>query len=161
MEGTIYFSGGLASIAKLLGIPMRTTSQFPPKWVELFVDTNNKTYTAPVAPGRYNPPGWDKEYDYGSFEHQLALGEITQEEYDNLTKGNGLGIKFWDIVNVIALIIIIATALFHHKNVEAQGGQVTPVTWAIFGMLGLLVSIGLIPKFITNFSLNKFQKDMR
>ena len=71
------------------------------------------------------------------------------------------GIKFWDLVNVSVLLIVIATALMHKKNVEAMGGQVEPTTWAIFIMLGAFVSIAGLSKLVMNFSQNKFQREMK
>jgi hypothetical protein len=59
------------------------------------------------------------------------------------------------------LLIVIATALMHKKNVEAMGGQVEPTTWAIFIMLGAFVSIAGLSKLVMNFSKNKFQREMK
>ena len=46
MEAIIYFQGGLSTVAGFFGIKMAQADQLPKQWVELFVDTNQKTYTS-------------------------------------------------------------------------------------------------------------------
>jgi len=61
MEAVIYFQGGMATIAGFFGIKFAQADQLPKQWVELFVDTNQQTFTStPTAPGLHNPPGWDR-----------------------------------------------------------------------------------------------------
>ena len=73
MEAVIYFQGGLSTIAGFFGINIVQADQLPSQWVSLFVDTDQKTYSStPTAPGQFNPPGWDKPYDYGTPEHQQS-----------------------------------------------------------------------------------------
>ena len=67
MEAIIYFQGGLSTIAGFFGIKMAQADQLPKQWVELFVDVNQQTFTsAPTGTGQFNPPGWDRPYDYGT-----------------------------------------------------------------------------------------------
>ena len=81
MEAVIYFQGGLSTIAGFFGIKLVQADQLPNKWVSLFVDTDQKTYSStPTAPGKFNPPGWDKPYDYGSLEHQQEEPHLFPEK---------------------------------------------------------------------------------
>ena len=101
-----------------------------------------------------------------AFVNLLGYTVPTKEQLPNawskLFTDEGInGIKFWDLVNVSVLLIVIATALMHKKNVEAMGGQVEPTTWAIFITLGAFVSIAGLTKLVMNFSQNKFQREMK
>ena len=63
MEAVIYFQGGLTTIAGFFGIKLAQADKLPVRWVELFVDVNQKitgatpTSPTPTAPGQFNPPG--------------------------------------------------------------------------------------------------------
>ena len=99
MEAIIYFQGGLSTVAGFFGIKMAQADQLPKQWVELFVDTNQQTYTSTsTAPGQFNPPGWDKPYDYGTPEHQEAEPYLFPEKE--------IKFKFWDLVNAIVIFYI-------------------------------------------------------
>ena len=112
MEAIIYFQGGLSTLAGFFGIKMAQADQLPKPWVELFVDTNQQTYTStPTAPGQFNPPGWDRPYDYGTPEHQEAEPYLFPEKE--------VKFKFWDLVNLILLVGINHTIMVH-QNTKKQ-----------------------------------------
>jgi len=155
MEAIIYFQGGLSTIAGFFGIKMAQADQLPKQWVELFVDTNQKTYssepvtsTDPQPPGErpFNPPGWDKPYDYGSLEHQQAEPYMFPEKE--------VKFKFWDLVNAIVVFYIGWETYKYYRN----GGR-DFLTIAIFSMLGLMVGVLSFSKFLGKFSLNRFQEE--
>ena len=99
MEAIIYFQGGLSTVAGFFGIKMAQADQLPKQWVELFVDTNQQTYTStPTASGQFNPPGWDRPYDYGTPEHQQAEPYLFPEKE--------VKFKFWDLVNAVVIFYI-------------------------------------------------------
>ena len=72
MEAVIYFQGGLQTIAGFFGIKLVQSDQLPPQWVELFVTETEVISSTPTAQSQFNPPGWDRLYDYGSLEHQQS-----------------------------------------------------------------------------------------
>lgn len=147
MEAIIYFQGGLSTIAGFFGIKMAQADQLPKQWVELFVDVNQKTYTAtPTAPGKFNPPGWDRSYDYGTPEHQEAEPYLFPEKE--------VKFKFWDLVNAIVIFYIGWEAYKYYR----RGGR-DFLTMAIFSLLGLMVGVLSFSKFLGKFSLNKFQEE--
>jgi len=147
MEAIIYFQGGLSTIAGFFGIKMAQADQLPKQWVELFVDTNQQTYTStPTAPGQFNPPGWDRPYDYGTPEHQEAEPYLFPEKE--------VKFKFWDLVNAIVVFYIGWEAYKYYSN----GGR-DFLTLAIFSLLGLMVGVLSFSKFLGKFSLNKFQEE--
>jgi len=147
MEAIIYFQGGLSTIAGFFGIKMAQADQLPKQWVELFVDVNQQTFTStPTAPGQFNPPGWDREYDYGSVQHQEAEPYLFPEKE--------VKFKFWDLVNAIVIFYIGWEAYKYYRN----GGR-DFLTLAIFSLLGLMVGVLSFSKFLGKFSLNRFQEE--
>ena len=149
MEAIIYFQGGLSTIAGFFGIKMAQADQLPKQWVELFVDTNQQTYTStPTGAGKFNPPGWDKPYDYGTPEHQEAEPYLFPEKE--------VKFKFWDLVNAIVIFYIGLEAYKYYRN----GGR-DFLTMAIFSLMGLMIGVLSFSKFLGKFSLNKFQEENR
>ena len=149
MEAIIYFQGGLSTIAGFFGIKMAQADQLPKQWVELFVDVNQQTFTStPTAPGQFNPPGWDRSYDYGTPEHQEAEPYLFPEKE--------IKFKFWDLVNAIVIFYIGWEAYKYYRN----GGR-DFLTIAIFSLLGLMVGMLSFSKFLGKFSLNRFQEENR
>jgi len=147
MEAIIYFQGGLSTIAGFLGIKMAQADQLPKQWVELFVDTNQQVYsTTPTAEGKFNPPGWDRSYDYGTPEHQKAEPYLFPEKE--------VKFKFWDLVNAVVIFYIGWEAYKYYRN----GGR-DILTIAIFSLLGLMVGMLSFSKFLGKFSLNRFQEE--
>jgi len=147
MEAIIYFQGGLQTIAQFFGIKMAQADQLPKQWVELFVDVNQQTFTStPTGTGSFNPPGWDKPYDYGTPEHQEAEPYLFPEKE--------VKFKFWDLVNAIVIFYIGWEAYKYYRN----GGR-DFLTIAIFSLLGLMVGMLSFSKFLGKFSLNRFQEE--
>ncbi len=147
MEAIIYFQGGLSTIAGFFGIKLAQADQLPQQWVSLFVDTDQKTYSAtPTAPGQFNPPGWDRPYDYGTEEHQQAEPYLFPEKE--------IKFKFWDLINAIAIFYIGWQA---YKYWE-RPGNADILTLGIFGLLIGVLTMLSFSKFIGRFSLNRFQE---
>jgi len=147
MEAIIYFQGGLSTIAGFFGIKMAQADQLPKQWVELFVDTNQQTYTStPTGAGSFNPPGWDRPYDYGTPEHQEAEPYLFPEKE--------IKFKFWDLVNAIVIFYIGWEAYKYYRN----GGR-DFLTMAIFSLMGLMIGVLSFSKFLGKFSLNRFQEE--
>ena len=147
MEAIIYFQGGLSTVAGFFGIKMAQADQLPKQWVELFVDTNQQTYTStPTGAGQFNPPGWDRPYDYGTPEHQEAEPYLFPEKE--------VKFKFWDLVNAIVIFYIGWEAYKYYRN----GGR-DFLTMAIFSLMGLMIGVLSFSKFLGKFSLNRFQEE--
>ena len=157
MQAVIYFQGGLSTIAGFFGIKMAQADQLPRQWVELFVDVNQKTYTATptstTQEGReFNPPGWDKPYDYGSVQHQEA------EPY--LFPQKEVKYKFWDLINAIVVFYIGWEAYKYYDNASKDPDKkVDFLTLAIFSLLMLAVGVLSFSKFLGRFSFNRFQEE--
>ena len=154
MEAVIYFQGGLSTIAGFFGIKLVQADQLPTQWVSLFVDTDQKTYSStPTAPGKFNPPSWDKPYDYGSLEHQ--------EKEPYLFPEKEIKYKFWDLINAIAVLYIGWEAYKYYKNAQLSDKGVDYLTMAIFSLLVLMIGVLSFSKFLGRFSFNKFQEENR
>jgi len=146
MEAVIYFQGGLSTIAGFFGIKIVQADQLPSQWVSLFVDTDQQTFSAtPTAPGKFNPPGWDKPYDYGTPEHQQAEPHLFPQKEQQF--------RFWDLINAIAIFYISWEAYKYWKN----GGN-DFLTLGIFGLLIAVLSVLSFSRFLNRFSLNRFQE---
>ena len=146
MEAVIYFQGGLSTIAGFFGIKLVQADQLPNQWVSLFVDTDQQTYSAtPTAPGKFNPPGWDRPYDYGSEAHQQTEPHLFPEKEKQF--------KFWDLINAIAIFYISWEAYKYWK----RGGE-DFLTLGIFSLLIVVLSVLSFSRFLNRFSLNRFQE---
>jgi hypothetical protein len=146
MEAVIYFQGGLQTVAGFFGIKLVQSDQLPKQWVELFVSETEVVSSSPTAPGQFNPPGWDRPYDYGTLEHQQAEPHLFPQKQAKL--------KFWDFVNAIAVLYISWEAFKYYE----KGGK-DFLTIGIFTMLVLVISVLSFSKFIGKFGFNKFQED--
>lgn len=146
MEAVIYFQGGLQTVAGFFGIKLVQSDQLPKQWVELFVNETEVVSSTPVAPGKFNPPGWDRPYDYGTLEHQ--------KEEPHLFPQKQTKFKFWDFVNAIAVFYIGWEAYKYYAN----GGR-DFLTIGIFTMIVLVLSVLSFSKFIGKFGFNKFQEE--
>ena len=146
MQAVIYFQGGLSTIAGFFGIKLVQADQLPNQWVSLFVDSEQQSYSAtPTAPGQFNPPGWDRPYDYGTEQHQ--------QEEPHLFPQKDQQFKFWDLINAIAIFYISWEAYKYWK----RGGE-DFLTLVIFGLLIAVLSVLSFSRFINRFSLNRFQE---
>ena len=145
MEAVIYFQGGLQTIAGFFGIKLVQSDQLPPQWVELFVTETEVISSTPTAPGQFNPPGWDRPYDYGTPEHQQAEPHLFPQKEQQF--------KFWDLINAIAIFYISWEAYKYWK----RGGE-DFLTLGIFGLLIAVLSVLSFSRFLNRFSLNRFQE---
>ena len=99
--------------------------------------------------GRFNPPNWDKSYDYGSAQHRQA-----DPDYFNGHTFPTITITFWQIIQVIALILVIVEAfqysrMLKEKTLEHPNGQKPNVTTlAVFSLLALGLSLITFPQII-------------
>ena len=146
MEAVIYFQGGLKTVAGFFGINLVQSDQLPKQWVELFVSETEVVSSAPTAPGEFNPPGWDRPYDYGSAQHQ--------QEEPHLFPQKQTRFKFWDFVNAIAVFYVGWEAYKYYEN----GGR-DFLTIGIFSMVVLVLSVLSFSKFIGKFGFNRFQEE--
>ena len=71
------------------------------------------------------------------------------------------GFKFWDLINIIAVLIVIVTAFNFQKSTEATGNKVQPITWAIFGLIVGFITIAGISKLVMKFTERKFQQEFK
>ena len=146
MEAVIYFQGGLQTIAGFFGIKLVQSDQLPPQWVELFVTESEVVSSTPTAPGKFNPEGWDRPYDYGSLEHQQLEPHLFPQKNTKL--------KFWDFINAIAVFYIGWEAYKYYSN----GGR-DFLTLGIFTLIISVLTVLSFSKFIGRFGFNKFQEE--
>jgi len=137
-----------------------------PQWlVDLFtVGIGSKGLAVsptPTAAGQFNPPDWNKKFevggefagmtsfDYGSIEHRQATGT------ESKLQGASITITFWQIVQTIAVLLVIVEAMQYtkglkEKTLEHPNGQRPNVTTiAVFSLLGLGLSLVTFPQIIS------------
>ena len=153
MEAVIYFKGGLETIAGFFGIKFVQADKLPKQWIALFIDTEKTAYTqqeyehgSKETGGKFNPPDWDRPYDYGTIAHQEAEPHLFPQKE--------IKYKFWDLVNAIVIFYIGWEAYKYYK----KGGR-DFLTLAIFSLLGLIVGVLSFSKFLGVMSMNKFQEE--
>ena len=153
MEAVIYFKGGLETIAGFFGIKFVQADKLPKQWIALFIDTGKTTYTqqeyehgSAETAGKFNPPDWNRPYDYGTVAHQEAEPHLFPQKE--------IKYKFWDLVNAIVIFYIGWEAYKYYK----KGGR-DFLTLAIFSLLGLIVGVLSFSKFLGVMSMNKFQEE--
>jgi len=138
-----------------------------PQWlVDLFtVGIGSKGIaitSTPIGAGKFNPPLWDEKFkaggefegmtyfDYGTIEHRQATGTASK-----LIEGAGITITFWQIVQTIAVLLVIVEAMQYtkglkEKTLEHPNGQRPNVTTiAVFSLLGLGLSLVTFPQIIS------------
>ena len=71
------------------------------------------------------------------------------------------GIKWWDLVNIVAILIVIATAFNFQKSVEASGNKVSYITWAIFAMIAGFIVITGVSKLVVKLQQRNFQSEFK
>ena len=146
MQAVIYFQGGLQTVAGFFGIKLVQSDQLPKQWVELFVTETEVVSSTPTAQSQFNPPGWDRPYDYGTLEHQQIEPHLFPNKQTKF--------KFWDFVNAIAVFYIGWEAFKYYE----KGGK-DFLTIGIFTMLILVLSVLSFSKFIGKFGFSKFQEE--
>jgi len=112
----------------------------------LFVTETEVVSSTPTATGQFNPPGWDRPYDYGSLEHQQSEPHLFPQKNTKL--------KFWDFVNAIAVFYIGWEAYKYYS----YGGR-DFLTLGIFALIISVLSVLSFSKFIGKFGFNKFQEE--
>jgi len=56
------------------------------------------------------------------------------------------GLKFWDFIKILAILLVVAEYMAFHKSTEQQGGKVAPMTTGVFAVITLGLSIITIPE---------------
>jgi len=71
------------------------------------------------------------------------------------------GIKFWDIINIMAVLAVIVTALNFQKSTEATGNKVQITTWLVFGLIATFFTVGGLSKLVVKMQQYNFQNGGR
>jgi len=135
----------LNTIATLFGASLPQTL---PQWlIDLFtVGLGSKGFAVsatPTSPGQFNPPGWDKPYDYGSIQHHQA-----ENIEGKLIQAGGITITFWQIVQIISILLVVLEYFQYSKKLKEDGTKPNVTTMAVFAMLGIGISLVTFPTMI-------------
>jgi len=137
----------LNTVAALFGASLPQTL---PQWlIDLFtVGLGSKGFSVsatPTARGKFNPPDWDKPYDYGSIEHHQA-----EPDYIPALPTAGLTVTFWQIVQIISILLVVLEYFQYSKKLKEEIEPKKPnvTTMAVFAMLGIGISLVTFPTMI-------------
>ena len=135
----------LNTIATLFGASLPQTL---PQWlIDLFtVGLGSKGFAVsatPTAQGQFNPPNWDKPYDYGSIEHHQA-----ENIEGKLIQAAGITITFWQIVQIISILLVVLEYFQYSKKLKEDETKPNVTTMAVFAMLGIGISLVTFPTMI-------------
>jgi len=149
MIATIKGGIWLNSLAGLFGSSLPQTL---PQWlIDLFtVGLGSKGFAisaTPTAQGQFNPPGWDKPYDYGSIQHHQA-----ESDYIPALPTAGLTITFWQIVQIISIMLVVLEYFQYDRKLKEENKKPNVSTMAVFAMLGIGISLITFPTMITKFN---------
>jgi len=153
----------LNSAANVFGFHFPQT--LPQYLVDLFtVGIGPKPFevsATPTAAGMFNPPDWDKKFevggefaglkyfDYGSISHHQA-----KPDYIPPLATAGITITFWQIIQIIAVILVIVEAMQYSKKLKEKtleypnGQRPNVTTLGVFSLLALGLSLITFPQII-------------
>ena len=96
------------------------------------------------------------------FGFKVPSSEEMPNVWTKLFSENGYqGFKFWDIINVLSVLIIIATAINFQNTTEADGNKVQPITWAIFSLLAGFIILTGVSKLVVKLQERRFQSEFK
>lgn len=118
--------------------------------------------TTPTAPGQFNPQGWNKKFDIGGefaglkyFDYGSIAHHQADPNYIPALPTAGITVTFWQIVQVIAILLVIVEAMQYsrmlkeNKTIDHPNGQKPNVTTlAVFSMLAISLSLVTFPQII-------------
>jgi len=71
------------------------------------------------------------------------------------------GFKFWDVINVVSVLIVVATAINFQNSTEASGNKVQPITWAIFSLIAGFIILTGVSKLVVKLQERRFQSEFK
>jgi len=117
--------------------------------------------TTPTAAGMYNPPDWNKKFEVGGefaglkyFDYGSIAHHQHQPDLDPAFTTAGITITFWQIIQIIAVLLVIVEAMQYskklkEKTLEFPNGQKPNVTTlGVFSLLALGLSLITFPQII-------------
>jgi len=117
--------------------------------------------TTPTAAGMYNPPDWNKKFEVGGefaglkyFDYGSIAHHQHQPDFDPTFTRAGITITFWQIIQIIAVLLVIVEAMQYtkglkEKTLEHPNGQKPNVTTlGVFSLLALGLSLITFPQII-------------
>jgi hypothetical protein len=127
------------------GLPIRTDINDKPATVDPYDPTIYHEYpgiSTQKEPTGFNPPGWDKPYDYGSIEHHKAEPGKIPALYSGFT------ITFWQIIQIISILIVVVEAMQYDRMLKEKGQKPNITTLAVFSLIGIGISLMTFPQMI-------------
>ena len=82
----------------------------------------------------------------GLFGINIPKKEQLPQSLIDLFDGGLAGFKFWDVVKIASVLIVVAEFMIYLQIREESGKKVSPITIAVFLMIGLFLSLTTLPE---------------
>ena len=87
-------------------------------------------------------------------------GIFGNEHVKALFSDKGLkGFKYWDIIKIISVLLVITEWKRHRDLTDSTGGKVSPITHAMFMMFVFAIGLTLVPDLMTKLKVTNFNLD--
>lgn len=85
------------------------------------------------------------------FGFNIPTSEQVPQTIKDLFNGGVNGIKYWDAIKVVAILILVVEFMRYVEVNQKNGGKPSPLTIGIFLLIGLGLSITTIPELLARF----------
>lgn len=90
------------------------------------------------------------------FGFQIPSSEQIPDSLKRLFMDGYQGFKFWDIIKILALVLVIAEYFMYNESMKKNGGKVSPMTHGVFLVIVLSLSVTTIPEILQKIKKTDF-----
>ena len=96
------------------------------------------------------------------FGFQIPQKDQVPKVLQDLFNGGYAGFKFWDIIKIVAILLVLSEYFVYWEQNKKTGGTVSPMTTGVFILLIVILGVTTIPELMsklkkTSFSLEQFR----
>jgi len=77
---------------------------------------------------------------------KIPSSEQVPESLKKLFVDGYQGLKFWDFIKILAILLVVAEYMSFSKGIEQSGGKVAPMTTGVFAVITLGLTVITIPE---------------
>jgi len=77
---------------------------------------------------------------------KIPSSELVPESLKKLFVDGYQGLKFWDFIKILAILLVVAEYMSFHKTTEQMGGKIAPMTTGVFAVITLGLTVITIPE---------------
>jgi len=87
---------------------------------------------------------------------KIPTSEQIPESLKKLFIDGYQGFKFWDIIKILALVLVIAEYFMYNESMKKNGGKVSPMTHGVFLVIVLSLSVTTVPELLQRIKKTDF-----